>query len=69
MQDYRFDPILPSDPAVELQPEKASRDGKIGISFNQPLLVPPFTSKKEIEKGRAMFSTAELNATRDVFDF
>lgn len=33
-EEYRFDPILPSDPAIEMEPQEASRDGKIGIAFN-----------------------------------
>jgi non-canonical (house-cleaning) NTP pyrophosphatase len=46
-----------------------SRDGKLGIGFNQPLVVPPFNSDSA-SKGRSLgISVEELDVTRDVLNF
>jgi len=53
-------------PAFELGP--IDRDGRVVLTFNQPLLAPPFTKEPNVN-GSGSVAFSELNVTRDVIDF
>lgn len=55
---------------VAIDVGEMSRDGKLAIDFNQPLMVPPFSTPTDSdeERGRALVSVQELNVTRDIMN-
>jgi hypothetical protein len=54
----------------ELKIDKISKDGKIKMTFNQDMIVPPFIDRDtSAERGRQAIALSELNVARDVVDF
>ena len=55
-------------PPVKVGLEEISRDGKIKLSFNQKMVVPPFDDLQQ-DKKRDLLSMSEMNVNRDIIEF
>ena len=58
-------------PDLEMKIDRITKDGKIQMSFNQDILLPPFldeASSQEL-RGRSALTLAEVDVARDVIDF
>lgn len=67
VSEQKEKPVKPRD--VKFKVSKISRDGKVGIEFNQKMKVPPF---EEFQGKRRQLGTslkmADLNVQRDIVD-
>jgi len=61
-------PPRPPAPPVDIEISKISRDGKVDMDFNQPLIPPTFGGTQDEATGRLLMNFDQLNVARDVVD-